>query len=128
MSKKMVRLSAEEAVKHASSLLEMADAFLSAKADPARLPSVAGFAMFIACVIQFKSLGAQRKLQVAGTSSFTASICVLSSVKLYWTSLREMVCRISVPRVIDLLFRFNSNFALESLCYVETTYIISGNP
>lgn len=90
VSKKVVRLSAEESVKHAALILDMATAFMSSRPDISRLPSIVGFAMFVASTIQFKSLGAQRKLQTYGTSRFRAAIFILDRLKEYWDSLQGL--------------------------------------
>jgi hypothetical protein len=90
-SKKAIRLSAEESVKHAAIILDMATAFMSTRPDISRLPSMVGFAMFVATTIQFKSLGAQRKLQTYGTGRFKAAVFILDRLKLYWDSLNGLV-------------------------------------
>lgn len=92
-SKKAMRLSAEESVKHAAIILEMATAFMNSRPDISRLPSIVGFAMFVASTIQFKSLGAQRKLQTHGTGRFKAAIFILDHLKAYWDSLEGLVSR-----------------------------------
>ena len=91
VSKKAVRLAAEESVKHAAIILDMATAFMSSRPDISRLPSMAGFAMFVASTIQFKSLQAQRKLQTYGTGRFKAAIFILDRLKEYWDSLQGLV-------------------------------------
>ncbi|KAG0647553.1 hypothetical protein D0Z07_6611 [Hyphodiscus hymeniophilus] len=90
VSKKTVRLAAEESVKHAAVILDMATALMSSRPDISRLPSMVGFAMFVASTIQFKSLGAQRKLQTYGTGRFKAAIVVLDCLKEYWDSLQGL--------------------------------------
>ena len=91
VSKKVVWLSAEESVKHAALMLDMATAFMSSRPDISRLPSIVGFAMFVASTVQFKSLGAQRKLQTYGTGRFRAAIFILDRLKEYWDSLQGLV-------------------------------------
>lgn len=84
-------MSAEESVKHAAITLDMATAFMSSHPDISRLPSMVGFAMFVASAIQYKSLGAQRKLQTHGTGRFKAAIFILNRLKTYWVSLESLV-------------------------------------
>jgi hypothetical protein len=91
ISTKVRRLSAEECVKHAAIILDMATALMSSRPDISRLPSMVGFAMFVASVIQFKSLSAQRKLETFGTGRFKAAILILDCLKEYWDSLRGLV-------------------------------------
>jgi hypothetical protein len=95
-SSKMVRLSAEEAVKHAVTTLKMATVFLSAiRPDISRLPSITGFAMYVASVIYVKSLVAQRELTSApsNTTNFPhigrlkAAVSILDRLKDYWLTL-----------------------------------------
>lgn len=96
VSKRAVRLAAEGSVKHAAVILDMATAFMSTRPDISRLPSMVGFAMFVACTIQFKSLTAQRKLSTYGTGRFKAAIIILDHLKEYWDSLQALV---SVARI-----------------------------
>lgn len=84
-------MAAEESVKHAAVILDMATAFMGTRPDISRLPSMVGFAMFVASTIQFKSLGAQRKLQTYGTARFKAAIVILDRLKEYWDSLQGLV-------------------------------------
>ena len=91
ISKKAVRLSAEQSVKHAAIILDMATAFMSSRPDISRLQSMVGFAMFVALTIQFKSLSAQRKLQIYGTGGFKAAIVILDRLKEYWETLQILV-------------------------------------
>lgn len=88
-------MSAEESVKQAVIILDMATAFMSSRPDISRLPSLVGFAMFVASTIQFKSLGAQRMLQTYGTGRFKAAIFILDRLKEYWNSLQGLVGRLS---------------------------------
>jgi hypothetical protein len=99
ISKKAVRLSAEESVKHAAVVLDMATAFMSSRPDISRLQSMVGFAMFVASTIQFKSLVAQRKLQIYGTGRFKAAIMILDRLKEYWDPLQGSV---SLPEILIL--------------------------
>lgn len=69
--------------------------FMSTRPDISRLPSMVGFTMFVASTIQFKSLGAQRKLQTYGTGRFKAAIVLLSCLKEYWDSAQGLVCHSS---------------------------------
>jgi len=90
-SKKAVRLSAEESVKHSALILDMATAFMSSRPDISRLTSLVGFAMFVATTIQLKSLIVQRKLQTYGTGRFRAAITILDHMRRYWNSLQNFV-------------------------------------
>ena len=63
IAKKLVCLSAQETVKHASLVLDMATAFLSTRPDISKVPSITGYATFVATTVHFKSLVAQHKLQ-----------------------------------------------------------------
>ena len=47
--------------------------------------------MFVASTIQFKSLGAQRKLQTYGAGRFKAAIFILDRLRVYWDSLEGLV-------------------------------------
>ncbi|KAL5315282.1 hypothetical protein ACEPPN_016149 [Leptodophora sp. 'Broadleaf-Isolate-01'] len=86
VSKKLVRISAEESVKHASLMLDMASVLLTTRPDISRLPSIIGYAMFVACTVHFKSLVAQRRLQKYGTSRFRGAVCILEQLKEYWAT------------------------------------------
>jgi hypothetical protein len=86
-----MRLSAEESVKHAAIVLNMAMSFIGSRPDISRLPSIVGFAMFVASTIQFKSLLAQRKLQTYGVGHFKAAIIILDHLRVYWDSLEGLV-------------------------------------
>ncbi|KAH7323447.1 hypothetical protein BKA65DRAFT_510823 [Rhexocercosporidium sp. MPI-PUGE-AT-0058] len=90
VSKKLVRISAEESVRHASLMLDMASVFLTTRPDISRLPSIMGYAMFVACTVQFKSLVAQKRLQQYGTSSFRGAVCILEHLKEYWATNQEL--------------------------------------
>lgn len=91
VSKKLVRISVEESVRDAALLLDMASAFLSTRPDMSRLPSITGYAMFVACTVHFKTLVAQRKLQQFGTSRFKGAVCILERLKEYWAANQGMV-------------------------------------
>jgi hypothetical protein len=90
ISKKLIRMCAEEAVKHSMITLDMATAFLSIRPEKSRLSSMTGYAMFISSAIQVRSLSAQGKLRThAGHLKAAASI--LKQLKEYWYPLRDMV-------------------------------------
>jgi hypothetical protein len=98
-SYKLVRLSAEEAVKHATIALNMATAFLSTiRPDISRLPSITGFAMYVASVIHVKSLVAQRKLSSSPSNTtnsshirrLRAAVSILARLKDYWVTLNGL--------------------------------------
>ncbi|KAH7378875.1 hypothetical protein BKA64DRAFT_240815 [Cadophora sp. MPI-SDFR-AT-0126] len=86
VSKKLVRISAEESVKHAFLILDMASDFLNTRPDISRLPSITGYAMFVACTVHFKSLVAQMRLQRYGTGRFKGAVCILGQLKKYWAT------------------------------------------
>ncbi|PVH73068.1 hypothetical protein DL98DRAFT_608552 [Cadophora sp. DSE1049] len=90
VSKKLVRISAEESVKHASLILDMASVFLTTRPDISRLPSITGYAMFVACTVHFKSLVAQRRLQKYGTNRFKGAVCILEHLKEYWVTNQDL--------------------------------------
>ena len=78
-------------MRHAAIILDMATAFLSIRPDVSRLPSVTGFAMFVAAAIHFKSLVAQRKLQTYGAGRLKAAVSILERLKEYWVALNDLV-------------------------------------
>jgi len=90
ISKKLARMSAEEAVKHSMITIDMAMAFLSICPDKSRLSGITGYALFVSSTVQFKSLSAQGKLQSQGTSRCNAAILILEQLKEYWCPLRGM--------------------------------------
>lgn len=91
ISKKLVRLSAKEAVQHSKLVVDMAKAFLGFP-DKSRLPGIAGYALFVSATIQLKSLSAQGKLQSQGASYCNAAILVLDYLKEYCIPLQDLVC------------------------------------
>jgi hypothetical protein len=91
VSGSLLRISALESVKHADLILDMATAFMNTRLDPSRLPSIVGFAMFVASAIHFKSLVAQRKLRAHGLARFKAAVSILECLKEYWVVLRGLV-------------------------------------
>jgi hypothetical protein len=86
-----VRLSALETVNHAVLTLDMATTLISTRLDTSRLPSIVGYAMFVASTVHFKSLVAQRKLQAHGLGRFKAAVSILERLKEYWTPLQALV-------------------------------------
>lgn len=87
VSKKMSRICAEDAIRHASELLELAAKFVVNQADAARLPSTIGFAMFVASTIHFRTLGAQNKLRSHGLDKIHPAIVMVQELKSYWRPL-----------------------------------------
>ena len=90
ISKKLVRMCAEETVKQSAITLDMATAFLSIRPDKSRLSSMTGFAMFVSSAIQIRSLGAQRKLNTHA-GYLKAAVSILKDLNQYWTPLRSLV-------------------------------------
>lgn len=74
----------------------MASMFLRNEPDISRLPSISGYAMFVASTVYFKSLVAQRKVQLQNISRLTAALYILQNLKLYWTTLQKLVIIIAV--------------------------------
>ncbi|KAG4431442.1 hypothetical protein IFR05_013074 [Cadophora sp. M221] len=68
----------------------MASVFLTTRPDISRLPSIVGYAMFVACTVHFKSLIAQRRLQKYGTSRFRGAVCILEHLKEYWATNQDL--------------------------------------
>jgi hypothetical protein len=95
IAKKLVRLSAQETVKHASLILDMATAFSSTRPDISKLPSLTGYAMFVATTVHFKSLVVQHKLEAYAISRFKSVVSILGRLREYWNvhqgSVRSLV-------------------------------------
>jgi hypothetical protein len=91
ISKKLTRLSAEEAVKHSLKLCNMATDFLGIVPDKSRCPSFSAYAMFVAASIQFKSLGAQGLLRNDSIGRLYPAISILERVKRIWRPLEGLV-------------------------------------
>jgi hypothetical protein len=89
-----MRLSAQESVNHAVLTLDLATAFINTRPDTSRLPSIVGYAMFVASAVHFKSLVAQRKLQAQGFGRFKAAVSILEHLKEYWTTLQPLVSQV----------------------------------
>ena len=81
ISKKLTRMSAEEAIKHSIAVIDMATTFLNLRLDESRLSGVIGYALFVSSSVQFKSLSAQDKLRSQGTSRCNAAILILRRLK-----------------------------------------------
>lgn len=92
ISKKLVRLSAEEVVRHSSNTLDMATAFLNTNPDLSRLASTTAYVMFVAINLHFRSLVAQRTLRTHGLGRFKAAIFIIACLKQYWATLSGLVC------------------------------------
>jgi hypothetical protein len=95
ISKKLICLSAEEAVKHSLIIADLATAALAAQLDMSTMSGINGFAMFFCSDIQFKSLVAQRKLRNHGIAHLHAAMTILKEVKGNWHTLNSMVCSFS---------------------------------
>ncbi len=98
ISKKLVRMCAEEAVKHSVITLDMATSFLSIRPDKSRLSSMTGYAMFVSSAIQIRSLGAQGKLKTHA-GHIRAAISILRELNQYWTPLRALVSKSTTLRL-----------------------------
>jgi hypothetical protein len=89
--KKLSRMSAEDAVKHSLSLIEIATSFLNYSQEKSRLPSMVGYAMFVACTIRIKSLEAQGRLDNNGWVHMQPAMSILKQLKEYWSPLTLLV-------------------------------------
>lgn len=92
ISKKLVRLSAEEVIRHSSFALDMATAFLNTNPDLSRMASTTAYVMFVTINLHFRYLVAQRTLRAHGLGRFKAAIFIIDRLKIYWSNLSEMVC------------------------------------
>lgn len=101
ISKKLTRLSAEEAVKHSLNLCNMATEFLGIIPDKSRCPSFTAYGMFVATSIQFKSMGAQGLLRNDSIGRLYPAISILQCVKRIWRPLEGLVRGCQNP---DLVF------------------------
>ncbi|KAH6669036.1 hypothetical protein B0J14DRAFT_155469 [Halenospora varia] len=90
VSRKLVRISAEEVVKHAALTLDMATAFLSTKPDISRLPSTTGYSLYVAVTLHFKSLVAQRKVGSSHMGRLRAALLIIERLKLYWNTVQGL--------------------------------------
>jgi hypothetical protein len=95
ISKKLVRMCAEEAVKHSMITLDMATAFLNTRPDKSRLSSMTGYAMFVSSAVKIRSLGAQGKLRTHA-GHLKAAITILRYLNEYWSPLRGLVSNLSI--------------------------------
>jgi len=84
-------MSAKEAIKHSTIIIDMATTFLNICTDVTRLSGITGYALFVSSFIQFKSLSAQGKLQSHGISRCNAAILMLQHLKEYSRPLQEIV-------------------------------------
>ncbi|KAH8810679.1 hypothetical protein F5884DRAFT_258528 [Xylogone sp. PMI_703] len=89
ISKRIVSLSVQDSIRHAMILLDMATVFMGARLDVSRLPSITGYAMFVAAAIHFKSLVSQRKFKSQNIGRFKAALFILHELKKYWTTLQD---------------------------------------
>jgi hypothetical protein len=92
ISKKLMRMCAEEAVKHSIVILDMATAFLSTRPDKSRLSSMTGFAMFVSSIVQIRSLSAQGKIKTHA-GHLKAAISILTELTQYWAPLRGLASK-----------------------------------
>lgn len=92
ISKRLVRLSAEEVVRHSSHTLDMATAFLNTNPDLSRLASTNAYVMFVAINFHFRSLVAQRTLRARGLGEFKAALFIIHRLRQYWSTLSGLVC------------------------------------
>jgi hypothetical protein len=91
ISKKLTRLSAEEAIKHSQKLVNMATQLLGIYSDKVRCPAFSGYAMFVAASVQFKSLGAQGLLRNDSIGHLYPAISILESVRRVWLPTEYLV-------------------------------------
>jgi len=97
VSGSLLRLSALESVNHAVLILDMATTFMNNRLETSRLPSIVGYAMFVASTIHFKSLVAQGKLRAHGLGRSKAAVSILGRLKEYWVPLRGLVGQVWYP-------------------------------
>ncbi|CAG8958161.1 hypothetical protein HYFRA_00000512 [Hymenoscyphus fraxineus] len=87
ISKKLVRLSAEEVIRHSACTLDMATAFLNTNPDLSRMASTTAYLLFVAINLHFRALVAQRTLRIHGLGRFKAAIFIIDRLQIYWTTL-----------------------------------------
>jgi hypothetical protein len=86
------RISAKQTVKHSKTLINMATAFLAIHKNRSRLPTLIGYAMFVAATIQCKSLEAQGKLESHSIDHLYPAVSILEELKKHWRTLQGFVC------------------------------------
>lgn len=91
ISKRFIRTSAKEAIKHSNIIADMATTFLNICTDVSRLSGITGYALFVSSSVQFKSLSAQGKLQSHGINRCIAAIAMLQKLKEYSRPLQGIV-------------------------------------
>lgn len=108
LSKKLIRLCAEQAIKSSLIIADLANVFVSMQMDVTQvgkrrtssgnamltslqLNSIFGYAIFVASCIHFKSLGAQRKLRSHGIGRLYGAITILKTLKEMWYPLKPLV-------------------------------------
>jgi hypothetical protein len=84
-------MSAEEAIRHSTLVIDMATTFVNIFTDMTRLSGTTGYALFVSSSVQFKSLSAQGKLQSHGISRYNAAILMLQHLKEYSRPLQGLV-------------------------------------
>lgn len=89
--KRFLRTSAEAAIKHATTIVQVAATFLNICDDVSRLPGITGYALFVSCSVQFIYLKAQGKLQSHGIGHCDGALSLLQSLKEYSCPLQRMV-------------------------------------
>ena len=97
ISKRFSRMSAKEAIKHSTIVLDMATTFLNICTDVTLLSGITGYALFVSSSIQFKSLSAQGKLQNHGIGRCNAAILMLQHLKEYSRPLQVIVLYHPMP-------------------------------
>lgn len=106
VSKKLSRVSAEETIKHSNALLDIASSFVRNGADVSKLPSMTGFALFVAATVQFKALSAQGKLQGRAMERMYPAIRMIQELKGYWRPLAVPVSSsFCFPRIFRCIGR-----------------------
>jgi hypothetical protein len=91
ISKRFISMSAKEAIKHSTIVVDMATTFLNICTDATRLSGITGYALFVSSSVQFKSLSAQGKLQSHGVGRCNAALLILQHLKEYSRPLQGIV-------------------------------------
>lgn len=104
-------MSAEEALKHSQTLLNMATEFLGIHPERTRCPSFSAYAMFVAASIQFKSLSAQGLLRSDSVGRLYPAISIIERVKRIWHPLEGLVRCPQIRRLVLHLLTFRLQWA-----------------
>ena len=91
ISKRFIRMSAKEAIKHSTIIVDMATTFLNICTAVTRSSGITGYALFVSSSVQFKSLTAQGKLQSHGVGRCNAALSMLQHLKEYSHPLQGIV-------------------------------------